>query len=200
LPYTIASRGRPIGTTELDFFRLDGSTRSGWFLPNALGEKTMPIIALVLPAVCAYVNRDAKGEDGQGVVLPSFRQSSLFADIAEAFDRVAALDLTLHRPDGTLVLTEMIGIQDTEQLLALTNWSDVWGERDPSIENGDDDSDSNLESDIANDIELLMGDGWEPDDDGFDITCDGNWLPEREPNPEERYQVHILLSQENSIP
>ena len=148
VPYTIASRGRPIGTTELDFFRLDGSTRSGWFLPNTFGETLMPTIALVLPAMCAFVNQDAKGEDGQGIVKPSFRRSSLFADLADALRGVEGLELTLHHEDGTLIPTEMIGLQDTERLLSLLNWNDVWDECDRSTEHEDDGSDLGLDAQV----------------------------------------------------
>lgn len=200
MPYTIASRGRPIGTTELDFFRLDGSTRSGWFLPNTLGETLMPTIALALPAMSAFVNRDAKGEDGEGIVTPSFRRSSLFADLAEALHGMAALELTLHHEDGTLIPTEMIGLQDTEQLLSLTNWNDMWDECDRSPENEDDDSDSSVDFDVAHDRELLSGDWQEFGDDDFEITSGEDWLPDAAPHPDERYQVHILLGQENAIP
>jgi len=192
MPYTIASRGRPIGTTELDFFRLDGATRSGWFLPNAFGETLMPTIALVLPAMCAFVNRDAKGEDGEGIVKPSFRRSSLFADLAEALRGVEALELTLHHEDGTLVPTDMIGLQDTEQLLSLLNWNDVWDE--------DDGSESAMDIFVSPDLELSSGEWREFGDDGFEITSGEDWLPDTEPDPNERYQVHIQLSQANAIP
>jgi hypothetical protein len=191
VPYTIASRGRPIGTTELDFVRLDGSTRSGWFVPNTLGETLMPTIALGLPAMCAFVNRNAKGEDGQGIVRPSFCGSSLFADLAEALDRVATLELTLHRQDGTLVPTETVGIQDTERLLSLINWTDLWEECDRLVETEVDDVDSSL---------YLDGEWQEFGDDDFEITSGEDWLPDPEPDPNQRYQVHILLSQENAIP
>lgn len=200
VPYTIASRGRPIGTTELDFFRLDGSTRSGWFVPNTLGETLMPTIALGLPAMCAFVNRHAKGEDGQGIVRPSFRCSSLFADLAEALDRVAALELTLHREDGTLIPTETVGIQDTERLLSLINWTDLWEECDRLVETEVDAVDSSLYLDATHEIELLPGDWEEFGDDDFEITSGEDWQPDPEPDPNERYQVHILLSQENAIP
>ena len=119
MQYTVSSRGRPIGTTDLDFERIPGSTRSGWFHPNALGEELMPSIALVLPAMRAFVCRNAHDEDGRRIVLPSFRASSLFADLAEALHRVDAMELTLHHADGALIATSQVGIQDIEQLLAL---------------------------------------------------------------------------------
>ena len=200
VPYTIASRGRPIGTTELDFMRIDGSSRSGWFHPNALGETLMPTVALVLPAMRAFVCRDVKGEDGQSIVQPSFRGSSLFADLAEALHRVAALELTLHHQDGTIIPTQIVGIQDTEQLLALTNWSDVHDECDAPIGDADEDPEPSLGFDVTGDLELSAGSWPEIDDDDFDFSFDEGWLPEAEPNPEERYQVHVLLSQENAIP
>jgi hypothetical protein len=198
VPYIIASHGRPIGTTELNFFRLDGSTRSGWFRPNALGETLMPTIALVLPAMCAFVNRDAKGEDGQGIVKQSFRKSSLFADLAEALQNMAALDLTLHHEDGSLIPTEMVGLQDAEQLLSLTNWNDV-EECDRSHENEGDFSSSPLDADVAHDLELPSAE-WQVFGDDFETTSGEDWLPDTVPDPNERYQVHIQLSEANAIP
>src|SRR5829696_7573792 len=124
--YTISSRGRPIGTTALDFMRIDGANRSGWFHPNGFGAELMPAVALVLPAMRAFLCRNVRGDDGQPIVQESARRSSLFADLAEALHRVDAMELTLHRPDGTLVPTSLIGLQDTEGMRELAEWKDFY--------------------------------------------------------------------------
>jgi hypothetical protein len=37
--YTVSSRGRPIGVTDLGFVRIGGPIRAGWFHPSADGER-----------------------------------------------------------------------------------------------------------------------------------------------------------------
>ena len=70
MEYTITSRGRPIGVTDLGFKRVGGPLRSGWFHPNAEGERLMPVIAAVYPAVRAYVRHDVHGEAGKSTAQP----------------------------------------------------------------------------------------------------------------------------------
>jgi hypothetical protein len=199
LQFIISSRGRPIGTTELGFQRFLGGTRSGWFHPNALGETLMPDIALLLPAMRAYVCRDVRDETGQSIVQPSFRSSSLFADIAEAFQRMAGMELTLHHADGTLIPTAQIGIQDSEQLLALATWDDLYPEADPALDDAE--RDESIEMMLVDDLELPLG-GWEPshddEEDDFDLEELVKACVERAAFP--RYQVHVELVNENAIP
>ena len=194
MQYTISSRGRPIGTTTLDFMRIDGANRSGWFHPNEFGAELMPTVALVLPAMRAYLRRNVRGDEGQPIVLESFRHSSLFADLAEALHRVDAMELTLHRPDGTLVPTSLIGLQDTEELRGLAEWKDLYpvGEV-PSV------SDEWVQE-LASELEEPESDWQESDDRMFDTAVEEDWAPDEEPIEFPRYQVHILLSEENAMP
>ena len=192
MEYIISSRGRPIGFTALDFVRIDGCARSGWFHPNALGEQLMPTVALPYPAMCAFVCQDVRGEDGQPVVLPTVRSSTLFADLAEAFHRLEALELTLHQPDGTLIPTSMLGIQDTEEMRKLSDWGDLY----PVAENPDEGEP--WYEDLQRDLEELRS-GWAESDDELGEDIDEPWLPTEEV-AFPRYQVHLLLSEENAIP
>lgn len=202
MQYIISSRGRPIGTTELDFVRINGSSRSGWFHPNALGDEVMPTVALVYPAMRAFVCRNLRDDDGQPIVQEGLRHSTLFADLAEALHHVDALDLTLHCSDGTLIPTSLIGLQDTEQLRALAKWDDLYPDRNPSI--GEDEPDHDFRRDLAFDLELdldeLPESCWEELEDEFiDLEYEGGWDPD-ELSELPRYQVHLVLSEENSIP
>ena len=201
MQYTISSRGRAIGTTDLDFCRIDESARSGWFHPNALGEELMPIIAMALPAMRAFVCRNGRDEDGRSIVQPSFRRSSMFADLAEAFHHIQALDLTLHHADGALIPTTQIGIQDTEQLLELARQSEqeeadsaTWDAGETELEYEED-----LEA-FGHDIELLER-GWDESSqrDLHSFSPDA-WIPDDEPSELPRYQVHLFLAKENAIP
>jgi hypothetical protein len=192
--YIISIRGRPIGTTELDFIRIDGLNRSGWFHPNSFGEGLMPTVALALPAMRAYLCRNQRGDDGQPLVQESFRRSSLFADLAEALKRVEEMELTLHHPDGTLIATSTIGLQDTDQLRALAEWKDCYpvGE----IPDGTEEWVQELEREF----EDSESDSPESDEELFDIAIGGEWAPDEERIDFPRYQVHLLLSKEDAIP
>ena len=70
MTFTITTRGRAIGVTDLAFDRVGGRSRSGWFYPDAEGEKVMPVIASVIPAMRAYLHRDVPGEDARPIVQP----------------------------------------------------------------------------------------------------------------------------------
>ncbi len=212
MEYIISSRGRPIGTSELDFFRIDGFNRSGWFHPNAYGETLMPTVALVYPAMRAFIARDVRDENGRSLIQPDFRTSTAFADLAEAYHRVAGLELTLHRPDGTLIPTSDVGIQDTEELRKLANWHETYPlgevvlETEPWYEELQRDledsrrdwtgSDDDLED--LDDLEELQS-RWADSDDELGEDVDEPWLPAEEVVLP-RYQVHLLLSEENAIP
>jgi hypothetical protein len=200
--YIVSSRGRPIGTTDLDFVRIDGSSRSGWFHPNELGEEVLPAVAMVLPAMRAFVCRDVRDADGRPIVQPNFRRSSLFADLAEAFHRVDALDLTLHHADGTLIPTSQIGIQDTEQLLELSRWDDLYPAPDPPMaeDEWEDDPDHLDDFDDLDDAELPSG-GWQDSSDGeLDASDEGWWVPDEDPRDLPRYQIHLMLVDPAAIP
>jgi hypothetical protein len=103
--YTLWSRGRLLGETDLGFiFRPEGF-RTGWFHPTALGDRLMPIATGISPAlrtVCMI------GPD------PTAR-----ADLRSAVDQAEALELELRGPNGAVIATEDIGIIDTHYLLEL---------------------------------------------------------------------------------
>lgn len=198
MEYIISSSGRPIGTTELGFDPLLGANRSGWFHPNALGETLMPNIALQFPAMRAFVCRNARDADGQSIVEPNFRSSSLFADLAEAFHRVEAMELTLHHPDGTMIPTVQLGIQDTEHLFELARWDELRPEPDSTIDELEWEQD--FEPALEDDLELPSG-GWQPSDDEDDFDLDD--MIERayqKLGDSPRYQVHVELVDAYAIP
>lgn len=207
MQFIVSSSGRPIGTTDLDFMRILDSSRSGWFHPNELGEKLMPNIAQPCSAMRAFVCRDLRDEHGQHVVQPTFRSSSLFADLAEAYHRIEEMELTLHRADGKLIPTVHIGIQDTQQLLDLTRWNDLDPESDLTID--EEQWDEEVESALADDFELELADdlelpsrGWQPsDDEEDDLDLDAiieNAYQRLADLP--RYQVHVELVDVHAIP
>jgi hypothetical protein len=114
MQFTIASKGRPIGTTDLAFLRIGGPIRSGYFYPASGVEELLPLIASPLPAVRAYLHRNVVDADGRPIVQPHLFGSPLFGDIAERLQHAASFDLTLHCADDSRVPTHAIAIQDTE--------------------------------------------------------------------------------------
>lgn len=188
MQYTVCSGGRPIGVTDLGFVYRWNGHRSGWFHPNADGERLMPIVTGVLPAVRACDRRQLSADE------PDLRQTTEGADLAEALHHAASLDLTLHLEDGTLVPVEFIGLQDMEQLLALNAEAEreqelrgepSWAEPELSPE---------MEASIQHDLELIEQMQREAEEQR------GPWAPDEEPTAFPRYQIHLRLADGVTLP
>jgi hypothetical protein len=191
VPYTVWNRGRLLGETDLGFVRCFPKYRTGWFRPTADGEKVMPIATGVSPALRAYVNR-ARHDSGERTVVHSMMDgSSEAADLAAAFQHLEALELELRSEDGTVVPTEDVGFQDTHYLLDVarnieTAFDEVraqWQLRNEEGELSDmEDIDELDELDALGDLDFA----WTADELGE------SELP--------RYQVHVTLIDEHTIP
>jgi hypothetical protein len=198
--YTVWSRGRLIGDTDLGFIRVIDQARSGYFHPNVEGERLMPVIASVLPAMRAYLHRNAVDAQGDSLVQPAMHGSTAFADLAEAFQHLHSLELELRREDGSVVPTSDIGIQDTQQLVELAEMDDddvdaaIWDADDELVETTE--QDLQLEADVMHDAEVIeeaLGAG--VDDRAPD------WMPDDLQEPRfPRYQIHVLLLHDDAIP
>ena len=186
--YTVWSRGRLIGETDLGFVRIINDLRSGWFHPNIEGERVMPVIASVLPAMRAYLHRDVVDAQGDSIVQPALHGSTLFADLAEAFQHLSSLDLELRREDGSVVPTSDIGIQDTHQVLELADLDADLFESD--------ERDDALEADVMPDEEVSEQLFGAEVDDLFT-----EWTPDELEEPQfPRYQIHVFLVHDDAIP
>jgi hypothetical protein len=205
MSYTVWSRGRLIGETDLGFVRVFARTRFGWFHPNADGERSMSVIASVLPAVRAYFHRDAGDAGGRPRMQPAPRGSSEFADLAEAYQHLGSLDLELRREDGSVVPTADIGIQDLQQLMELF----------PVEDDIDADEEFNKEVDEEFDDDLAMTEGdlpWQREGmSDMDVTervlapyfdePDAEWTPDDLEEPQHpRYQIYVRLLRDDAIP
>jgi hypothetical protein len=103
--YTVWSRGRQLGETDLGFaFRYRGM-RCGWLHTTELGDRLMPMATAVSPAL--------------RTLYTIGRDPTVCADLCSAVDQEEALELELRSPDGALIATEDIGIIDTHYLLSL---------------------------------------------------------------------------------
>ncbi len=114
--YTLWSRGRLLGETDLGFIFRENGYRTGWFHPNELGDRLMPAATGVAPAMrTAYlIGPDANVE----------------ADVRSAADQEEALALELRGPGNTRIATESIAIIDTHYLLSIPD-DDTRGEEEP---------------------------------------------------------------------
>jgi hypothetical protein len=105
MEYTLWSKGRLLGETDLGFIYRDNGFRCGWFHPNELGERLMPAATGVPPAMRV-----------EYTIGPD---ASLHADILAAVDAEEALELEVRGPDGKRVETEEVWVVDTHYLLAI---------------------------------------------------------------------------------
>ena len=126
MPYTVWSRGRLIGQSDLAYRRAFPKLRTGDFYPSEFGEKLMSIIVGVPPALFAFYDVvDAArraGEDvqpnEQGDWPEKIRQSTEYADVESISAELESLELELRDESGAVVKTDWLRFQDTHRLLA----------------------------------------------------------------------------------
>lgn len=103
--YTVWSRGRLLGETDLGFIYSENGCRTGWFHPNELGDRLMPAATGVAPALRTMY-----------MIGPD---ANIGADVQSASDHEEALALELRGPGGAPIETEDIAIVDTHYLLSI---------------------------------------------------------------------------------
>lgn len=78
----------------------------------------MQVIASVLPAMRAYLHRGAVDAQGDALVQPALPDSTLFADLAEAFQHLDSLQLACApNEDGGVIP----GVEADEQAFGASN-------------------------------------------------------------------------------
>ena len=105
LTYSLWSRGRLLGETDLGFIYRENRFRCDWLHPTEIGERILPAAAGVAPAMRT-----------EFMVGPD---ATLHADVMAACDREEALELELRGPDGKRIETEDIGVRDTHYLMSI---------------------------------------------------------------------------------
>ena len=184
--YVVSSRGQPIGVTDLGFRVIFPRHRMGWLHPNAHGEKVLPVVATVLPALRAYVHTISA--DDSEAARREAEKSTLFADLAAAMQHVSALELTLHREDGSLIPTENVGVKDMDQLLEMSRS----GEFDADYDEADAD-DWTAPPAVLEALEATPA--------PFDDDEVRAWTPADDEETEfPRYQVHVLFREDQKLP
>ncbi|HEX6533439.1 MAG TPA: hypothetical protein VF041_02510 [Gemmatimonadaceae bacterium] len=149
MPYTLWSRNRLLGETDLDFVYREDRFRCGWLHPSDLGERLMPTATGVAPALRAMW---ALGPD-----------ATARADVLSAVDQEQALELELRGPDGAVIPTESIAIIDTHHLLSIARQA-------PEPEELLDELDAEEEAEIE---ALLAGHGWDGEPVDFEPPSGG---------------------------
>jgi hypothetical protein len=104
--YTLWSRGRLLGETDLDFVYRENGFRCGWLEPTVLGDRLIPAATGVAPALRT-----------ECIIGPD---ATARADLLSAVDQEEALALQVRGPGGVVIATESIGIIDTHYLLSIT--------------------------------------------------------------------------------
>lgn len=119
-----------------------------------------------------------------GKLSQAARSTSEYADAVSIPDELESLQLELRDPEGMIVPTDWIAVQDTEYLLGLARQ-----ETDPFDDDPDEPLDSELAQAIEHDAELIEARFREVDAELAD--CDD---PERwQPSPVfARYQVLVM--------
>jgi hypothetical protein len=103
--YSLWSRGRLLGETDLGFIYRENGYRTGWLHPNELGERLMPQATGLAPAMRT-----------EYLIGPD---ANVHADVRSAADQEEALCLELRGPGGVAIETEHIAIIDTHYLLSI---------------------------------------------------------------------------------
>lgn len=123
MPYTLWSRGRLLGETDLGFVQVFANHRMGWFRPSPQGEALMPVLTGPGPALKAVgkLMRDpvrsairSREADTPGEYPSDIRTTTEYADLVSSVDELESMELQLRDPDGAIMEIEHLGIDDTE--------------------------------------------------------------------------------------
>lgn len=123
MPYTLWSRGRMLGETDLGFVQVFANHRMGWFHPSPVGEALMPILTGPGPALKAVgklmrdpvrsVTRSPEAET-PGDWPADIRKTTEYADLVSSVDELESMELQMRDSDGVVLDIEHVGIDDME--------------------------------------------------------------------------------------
>jgi len=123
MPYTLWSRGRLLGETDLGFAEMNPNHRMGWFRPSPLGEVLMPILVGPGPAMKAVgrlmrdpVRSVMRPNDSEtpGDWPADIRTTTEYADLVSSVDELASMELQLRDANGMIIVVEHVGVDDME--------------------------------------------------------------------------------------
>lgn len=180
MPYTFWSHGELLGESALDYVRVDPKLRTGDLHVTAKGLTIFDRISQT-HADGYYAMKRLNAQE----ICDEDEEKTLRADFAAEDDQYEALALELRAPNGEVIPTEDIYMQDTEYLLAIGAEAEEENRvEDPALG-------ESLEAEALQLVEELRAQidedhpPWAPQ------------LPEREPV---RFQIYVSLKDEWSIP
>lgn len=181
MSYTLYSRNRLLGETELEYHTESITHRMGAFDPTRFGETLMPVITGVQRLLHEHALRDESAcdaADGAGI------DDVFLGDMVAAESHLASLELELRAPDGSVVPTEWIGVQDTEEL---TRWAERMATKFPERYALEESGDDEIDAAVAHDMELI--DSWIEERE----SGDGGWESDEPGGEFPRYQISVEL-------
>lgn len=170
--YTLWSRGRLLGESELDLVHCISKLRTGFLYPTALGKTLLPVAAAVSSASIAFSEalEIVQSESREA----TWRRLPEYADYHSACDAFEALELELRDPHGNVISTEYLEVRDTEIVIDLGATP-----HNTDRQTFTDEESSSLETDDAADL------SWRRPRDGCEWT---------------RYQLQVSLVDDSAIP
>jgi hypothetical protein len=198
--YSLWSRGRLLGHTDLAYVRWMERLRSGDLYPTEIGEALLPIVTAVSPAFIelSRATRDmADTDDSEEAIRArchAVRLTTEHADASAESDRREAMELELRSPDGSVIPTEDIDVRDTAFMLALAEESmDDFDLEDIDPIFATDEQKELLEM-MAHDEAMFEQDfaDWDDDTSMPYVPDDEIIYP--------RYQIHVRLLDDAAIP
>jgi hypothetical protein len=119
-----------LGESDLAFVQVWEHVKFGWFNPSPAGETLMGVLAgtgAAFHKVCRLAIDPKRSmmrgiEDEPDAEWPrDVRRTSAYADLASIYSRLEAMELELRDPDGKVVETDDIYIDDTEWKMSLVS-------------------------------------------------------------------------------
>jgi hypothetical protein len=165
MPYTLWSRGRLLGHTELDITCVQDHVRMGFIDPTPDGKRLLPD-ATGVPAAAHALARAARRAAHK-------REATLteYADFVAACDRREALGLELRDEAGAPFRCEWIQINDTDDHSSADDDDDLYDDEplDPELEAAIEHNPESIESFFdGEDYDRVSS--WEPPDERWDTT------------------------------
>lgn len=181
--YSLLSRGRTLGYTELDLPHVDDCIRMGLIEPTDDGVRFLPDATGVSAAAGALANAARRAARGHGDAITEF------ADFRAACDRREALNLELRDEMGVLLQYEWIQVNDIDDQAWIEDDAADDEDLDPEwlkqFEEGGE-RDPECQAAVEHDVELMDAD-LDPDDwDGASAwgTADERW---------DRFRYHLMV-------
>ena len=189
MPYTLWSHDRLLGESELDYISNTDERLMGDFFPTVYGESRMPVLTGVSRALLEVKRaRVARGSDDADARVD---HATEYADVAEANTRFDELELQLRGPDGAVIPTDSLHVQDTQLML---QWSDEPLEEIDAYDElmFDTESDAWLMDAVENDLPLVEE---MLEKNVAEARAAGHAIPDhREERPFPRYQLQVFLT------